>query len=196
MPCLLGTPSVHPWAPSWALPVQPPLAPPPGSAAQGWVCGMGSSCLCAHNLWHFLSSFWIHYKDMYSLLHCIAPPVGLGKNCPGRLAYKVCYFRASIRHTLPCSKCKHSTQSLPSVEVMTPLAPPALSCPHSTPLDGLVSHRTPDPSSWLGAGSPVRLHTELSLGPEDEDQPLVGVGGQVPPVPRKQLSHPDLPLDS
>uniref|UniRef100_A0A667IZ54 Voltage-dependent N-type calcium channel subunit alpha n=1 Tax=Lynx canadensis TaxID=61383 RepID=A0A667IZ54_LYNCA len=30
----------------------------------------------------------IHYKDMYSLLRCIAPPVGLGKNCPRRLAYK------------------------------------------------------------------------------------------------------------
>uniref|UniRef100_A0A8C4M498 Voltage-dependent N-type calcium channel subunit alpha n=1 Tax=Equus asinus asinus TaxID=83772 RepID=A0A8C4M498_EQUAS len=30
----------------------------------------------------------IHYKDLYSLLRCIAPPVGLGKSCPRRLAYK------------------------------------------------------------------------------------------------------------
>ncbi|XP_004411365.1 PREDICTED: uncharacterized protein LOC101385633 [Odobenus rosmarus divergens] len=38
----------------------------------------------------------IYYKDMYSLLRCIAPPVGVGKNCPRRLAYKVCNFRASM----------------------------------------------------------------------------------------------------
>ncbi|KAF4016938.1 hypothetical protein G4228_007532 [Cervus hanglu yarkandensis] len=56
-----------------------------------------SSILGPHHLDEFIrvwaeydpaACFWIHYKDMYSLLHCIAPPVGLGKNCPGRLAYK------------------------------------------------------------------------------------------------------------
>uniref|UniRef100_A0A8D2LN91 Voltage-dependent N-type calcium channel subunit alpha n=1 Tax=Varanus komodoensis TaxID=61221 RepID=A0A8D2LN91_VARKO len=30
----------------------------------------------------------IHYKDMYNLLRAIAPPLGLGKNCPHRVAYK------------------------------------------------------------------------------------------------------------
>uniref|UniRef100_A0A8D0BRB2 Voltage-dependent N-type calcium channel subunit alpha n=1 Tax=Salvator merianae TaxID=96440 RepID=A0A8D0BRB2_SALMN len=30
----------------------------------------------------------IHYKDMYNLLRAIAPPVGLGKKCPHRVAYK------------------------------------------------------------------------------------------------------------
>ncbi|KFP05070.1 Voltage-dependent N-type calcium channel subunit alpha-1B [Calypte anna] len=30
----------------------------------------------------------IHYKDMYSLLRVIAPPLGLGKKCPHRVAYK------------------------------------------------------------------------------------------------------------
>ncbi|NXE68792.1 CAC1B protein, partial [Calcarius ornatus] len=32
----------------------------------------------------------IHYKDMYNLLRVIAPPLGLGKKCPHRVAYKGC----------------------------------------------------------------------------------------------------------
>ncbi|KAK7795218.1 hypothetical protein U0070_010794 [Myodes glareolus] len=31
----------------------------------------------------------IHYKDMYSLLRVISPPLGLGKKCPHRVACKV-----------------------------------------------------------------------------------------------------------
>lgn len=31
----------------------------------------------------------IHYKDMYSLLRVIDPPLGLGKKCPHRVACKV-----------------------------------------------------------------------------------------------------------
>ncbi|XP_062816140.1 voltage-dependent N-type calcium channel subunit alpha-1B isoform X9 [Anolis carolinensis] len=30
----------------------------------------------------------IHYKEMYNLLRAIAPPLGLGKQCPHRVAYK------------------------------------------------------------------------------------------------------------
>ncbi|XP_034649415.1 voltage-dependent N-type calcium channel subunit alpha-1B isoform X19 [Trachemys scripta elegans] len=30
----------------------------------------------------------IHYKDMYNVLRVIAPPLGLGKKCPPRVAYK------------------------------------------------------------------------------------------------------------
>uniref|UniRef100_A0A3B3R787 Voltage-dependent N-type calcium channel subunit alpha n=1 Tax=Paramormyrops kingsleyae TaxID=1676925 RepID=A0A3B3R787_9TELE len=30
----------------------------------------------------------IRYKDMYNLLRIISPPLGLGKNCPNRVAYK------------------------------------------------------------------------------------------------------------
>ncbi|XP_043914705.1 voltage-dependent N-type calcium channel subunit alpha-1B [Protopterus annectens] len=30
----------------------------------------------------------IHYKDMYNLLRVISPPLGLGKKCPPRVAYK------------------------------------------------------------------------------------------------------------
>lgn len=48
---------------------------------------------CYHNLWCFLSSCRIHYKDMYNLLRVIAPPLGLGKKCPHRVAYKVWNLR-------------------------------------------------------------------------------------------------------
>lgn len=41
-------------------------------------------------LCYSLSSYRIHYKDMYNLLRVIAPPLGLGKRCPSRVAYKVC----------------------------------------------------------------------------------------------------------
>lgn len=46
-----------------------------------------------HNLWFFLSSCRIHYKDMYNLLRAIVPPLGLGKKCPNRVAYKVWNLR-------------------------------------------------------------------------------------------------------
>ncbi|CAM4710429.1 unnamed protein product, partial [Lepidochelys kempii] len=32
----------------------------------------------------------IPYKDMYKLVRVISPPLGLGKNCPYRVACKVC----------------------------------------------------------------------------------------------------------
>lgn len=32
----------------------------------------------------------ICYQDMYKLLRFISPPLGLGKKCPNRVAYKVC----------------------------------------------------------------------------------------------------------
>ena len=31
----------------------------------------------------------IHYTDMYEMLKKMEPPVGFGKNCPYRLAYRV-----------------------------------------------------------------------------------------------------------
>lgn len=39
----------------------------------------------------------IHYTDMYEMLRNMEPPVGFGKKCPYRLAYRV-----SIGH-----HCKH-----------------------------------------------------------------------------------------
>lgn len=60
------------------------------------------------NLCRFLSSCRIHYKDMYRLLRCIAPPVGLGKNCPRRVAYKVCSLRARTTPSLPDSSTAHT----------------------------------------------------------------------------------------
>uniref|UniRef100_A0A667ID21 Voltage-dependent N-type calcium channel subunit alpha n=1 Tax=Lynx canadensis TaxID=61383 RepID=A0A667ID21_LYNCA len=105
----------------------------------------------------------IHYKDMYSLLRCIAPPVGLGKNCPRRLAYKVCNFRASIRHTLPCPKCKHSTHSLPGLGMTTPHLSFLLSCPapHSNLLDALVPHLISRPLQSHRRVSPGLMGTGL-----------------------------------
>ncbi|XP_015276634.1 PREDICTED: voltage-dependent N-type calcium channel subunit alpha-1B [Gekko japonicus] len=56
-----------------------------------------SSILGPHHLDEFIrvwaeydpaASCRIHYKDMYNLLRAIAPPLGLGKKCPHRVAYK------------------------------------------------------------------------------------------------------------
>lgn len=38
----------------------------------------------------FLCSGRIPYKDMYKLVRVISPPLGLGENCPYRVACKVC----------------------------------------------------------------------------------------------------------
>lgn len=38
----------------------------------------------------FLYSGRIPYKDMYKLVRVISPPLGLGENCPYRVACKVC----------------------------------------------------------------------------------------------------------
>ncbi|XP_053328500.1 voltage-dependent N-type calcium channel subunit alpha-1B [Spea bombifrons] len=56
-----------------------------------------SSILGPHHLDEFIrvwaeydpaACYRIHYKDMYNLLRVIAPPLGLGKRCPSRVAYK------------------------------------------------------------------------------------------------------------
>ncbi|XP_038637781.1 calcium channel, voltage-dependent, N type, alpha 1B subunit, a isoform X4 [Scyliorhinus canicula] len=56
-----------------------------------------SSILGPHHLDEFIrvwadydpgACYRIHYKEMYKLLRIILPPLGLGKNCPHRLAYK------------------------------------------------------------------------------------------------------------
>lgn len=49
----------------------------------------------------------IHYKDMYSLLRVIDPPLGLGKKCPHRVACKVWLpFKQNLSSTL----ASHSIQ--------------------------------------------------------------------------------------
>lgn len=49
----------------------------------------------------------IHYKDMYSLLRVIDPPLGLGKKCPHRVACKVwLQFKWNLLTTL----ASHSIQ--------------------------------------------------------------------------------------
>lgn len=47
---------------------------------------------------YFSCSGRIHYKDMYSLLRVISPPLGLGKKCPHRVACKV--WTKSLKHKL------------------------------------------------------------------------------------------------
>ncbi len=52
--------------------------------------------MSCHKLWTnllnmcYLFSGRICYQDMYKLLRFISPPLGLGKKCPNRVAYKVC----------------------------------------------------------------------------------------------------------
>jgi len=38
----------------------------------------------------FVNSGRIVYADMYNMLRNMEPPVGFGKKCPYRLAYRVC----------------------------------------------------------------------------------------------------------
>lgn len=72
---------------------------PPARLPAGLGGGRGGRW-ASRNLWCFLSSRRVHYKDVHRLLRCIAPPAGLGRNCPRRAAYKVCPSRASL-----CSSC-------------------------------------------------------------------------------------------
>lgn len=47
---------------------------------------VGDSCKKRQKILIF--SGRIHYTDMYEMLRNIAPPVGFGRKCPYRLAYK------------------------------------------------------------------------------------------------------------
>lgn len=83
-PLFVPSPIPHslPWA--WPTPVQwfpPPshVLPPP--LPLGWI---SSSFLPSH-LW----SGRMSYRDMYEMLLDMSPPLGLGKKCPPRIAYKV-----------------------------------------------------------------------------------------------------------
>lgn len=49
----------------------------------------------------FCCSGRILYKDMYSLLRVISPPLGLGKKCPHRVACKV--WTKPIKHKPKCN---------------------------------------------------------------------------------------------
>lgn len=103
----------------------------------------------------FLSSYRIHYKDMYNLLRAIAPPLGLGKKCPHRVAYKVWNFRKPcpvLLFLLPCFlnfcfcylNCKGKEKKprvnwnvnnpLPEQEWLTGATPPCVPIPHDASL--------------------------------------------------------------
>jgi hypothetical protein len=55
-----------------------------------YVCSNSSCSFCSGR---------IHYKDMYSLLRVIDPPLGLGKKCPHRVACKVWLPLQILNHT-------------------------------------------------------------------------------------------------
>jgi len=38
----------------------------------------------------------IHYTDMYNMLRNMEPPVGFGKKCPYRLAYRVSFLSINL----------------------------------------------------------------------------------------------------
>ena len=48
----------------------------------------------------FLYSGRIPYKDMYKLVRVISPPLGLGENCPYRVACKVCLRSPAVTVTM------------------------------------------------------------------------------------------------
>lgn len=48
----------------------------------------------------FLYSGRIPYKDMYKLVRVISPPLGLGENCPYRVACKVCLQSPAMTVTM------------------------------------------------------------------------------------------------
>ena len=48
----------------------------------------------------------IHYTDMYNMLRNMEPPVGFGKKCPYRLAYRVrCIPTERLAHNLHRENC-------------------------------------------------------------------------------------------
>ena len=61
-------------------------------------------CVCGH------PSGRISYTDMYQMLRHMCPPLGLGKRCPARVAYKV---DSPLHPTFP-HPLHHQPTSLPS----------------------------------------------------------------------------------
>lgn len=50
----------------------------------------------------------IHYKDMYSLLRVIDPPLGLGKKCPHRVACKVWLISQQTLRITPATQASRN----------------------------------------------------------------------------------------
>lgn len=81
----------------------------PNVLSSFWVCVSVCIFLSVRLLTPLYSSCSgrIHYKDMYSLLRVIDPPLGLGKKCPHRVACKVWLpFKRNLSTTL----ASHSIQ--------------------------------------------------------------------------------------
>ena len=61
---------------------------------------------------HYCFRSRIHYTDMYEMLRKMEPPVGFGKNCPYRLAYRV---SSACKCLLTLHKSRKSYELLQSV---------------------------------------------------------------------------------
>lgn len=92
-----------------------------------WVSECTCACICGH------PSGRISYTDMYQMLRHMCPPLGLGKRCPARVAYKV-----DSPPTLPL----HPPQPPPPTSF-----PPSLSFLSSLPIP---THLRPYTSPSLG----------------------------------------------
>lgn len=84
------------------------------------LCFVVNTCVCLTHV--FFCSGRIPYMDMYNLLRVISPPLGLGKNCPNRVAYKVW----KPTHLLPLRggavKKKNSVHNIPDWIKLPPLS--------------------------------------------------------------------------
>lgn len=71
LPCSHVCACVCAWSGPSGVPPSPPHPPPP------------------YPIPPHLSSGRIHYTEMYEMLTLMSPPLGLGKRCPSKVAYKV-----------------------------------------------------------------------------------------------------------
>lgn len=105
----LSDPSTPPALPLDVPPRPQPLTPPPSVTShfppRPTQPPVPSSPTSLPPLLGYLAppSGRIHYNDMYEMLTNMSPPLGLGKKCPSKLAYKV-ELNASVRRRPFCLK--------------------------------------------------------------------------------------------
>ncbi|OBS66212.1 hypothetical protein A6R68_05248 [Neotoma lepida] len=116
----------------------------------------------------------IHYKDMYNLLRCIAPPVGLGKNCPRRLAYKTSPLPAAL-HWAAMRSGRISYNDM--FEMLKHMSPPlglGKKCPARVAYKRLVRMNMPISNEDMTVHftstlmALIRTALEIKLAPADE----------------------------
>lgn len=75
-----------------------------------WMCVLFLFVCCCCFVTPLYSCFSgrIHYKDMYSLLRVIDPPLGLGKKCPHRVACKVWLISQQTLRITPATQASRN----------------------------------------------------------------------------------------